>query len=466
MKIMIKKLLFFTAIILLNISLKAQPVWIQQNTNFTDLTTAIAVDQVSVVDENIVWVKGFNGSGTGGELKVFSRTSDGGANWTAGHFTQFATNELPYVLAASSDTSAYMVVMDSITPSTSFWATSNGGTTWVKKTSMFNGTNSFVDGVRFWNTLKGFCYGDPDGGMFEIYTTTDGGITWTKNTNAPAPSPSTEYGYNGVECSATVSGGIAFIMTDHGRVLRTTDYGATWAPTATAPFTSVVYGSNKIYASSANYIICATFVTATSTWTWKYTTNGGVNWNAYAPSAPFYDYAMCYVPGTVNMFVATSPDINTIMGVAYSIDGGLSWTDYLNTLLQPAGSNIQCLGVGYASQQVGWVGNYDQSGAVNSILKFQDVTAGANLLNTVNGNDVNIFPNPSNGVVNFSVNGPNDENISVNVYDLVGQLVFSENMNVNGLKTTSYDFSSYAKGMYIVHLKSGNDFKTQKFVIN
>lgn len=465
MKIMIKKLLFIIAIITLSINMKAQ-VWIQQNTNFTDLSYAIGVDQISVVDENVVWVKGFNGSGTGGDLKVFSRTNNGGTTWTAGHFTQFGATEMPYVLSASSYTNAYVVVMDTVSNATSFWSTADGGTTWVKRTNMFIGTSSFVDGVRFWNSQQGYCYGDPDGGIYEIYTTNDGGINWTKNTNAPVPVPASEYGFNGYDCTTAIAGGIAFILTDHGRVLKTNDYGITWSVLANSPFTSALYGSNKIYASSENYIICAVYTTATTTWTWKYTSDGGTTWNNYTPTAPFYNYAMCYVPGTANMFVATSPDINTIMGVAYSYDGGQSWADFTDALLQPIGTNIQCLGVGFASQQTGWVGNYDQGGAINSILKYHDVTAGANLFNSVNGNDVNIYPNPSNGIVNFSVNGPNIENISVNVFDLVGQLVFSEILNVKGLKTTNYDFSSYAKGMYIVHLKSGIDQRIQKFVIN
>jgi len=461
---MIKKLLLFASVVFIGKSLTAQ-VWTLQNTHFTDLVSAIGVDQISVVDQDTVWVRGFNGTGSGGAFKIFSHTNDGGLTWTAGHFTQLAATEWTYVLAASSYSKAYVVVMDSVAPNaTSFWATSDGGTTWVKNTSMFTGASSFVDGVRFWNSLQGYCYGDPNGGMYEIYTTNDGGTTWTKNTNAPTPTPSTEYGLNGFESSASVPGGIAFIMTDHGRIFKTTDYGASWTVLTTAPFASAAYGSNKVYASSENYIICAVYTTASSTWAWKYTSNGGTTWNNFSPTGSFYQYAMCYVPGSVNEFVSTSAD-TTAMGVGYSTDGGLSWTDYTDVLLQPSGSNIQCLGVGYASQQRGWVGNYDQSGAVNSILRYYDPTVGVNLFNSINGNDMNIYPNPSNGIVNFSVNGPNNDNISIKVFDLVGKLVFSEIMNVTGLKTTSYNFSSYAKGMYIVHIQSGNDFKTQKIVI-
>jgi photosystem II stability/assembly factor-like uncharacterized protein len=468
LKTMIKRLLSFAMMLAISISLSAQATWTQQNTNFTDVVPSTGVDQVSVVSPTCVWVKGFNGSGTGAEIKAFSRTNDAGTTWTAGHFTQLGTTEMPTVLAACSYTNAAVATYDTVAQVTGFWKTVDGGTTWTAVTGTF-GASSFVDGVRFWNATQGFAYGDPIGTSpnkkFEIYTTNDAGATWTVNSNTPLAVPQTEYGYNGFDCSVTVPGGIAFIMTDHGRILKTTDFGATWAVTTAAPFTTAAYSSVKVYASSANYIIAASMATTSSPWVWMYTTDGGATWSSFAPSAPFYDWMMVYVPGTANMFVATSPVTSVAVGCAYSTDGGLTWTDYTDaTYLQPGGANIQCLGVGFADQQNGWVGNYDAGTAINSILYFHDPTAGVTL-NSVNGNDVNVYPNPSNGLVHFSVNGPNKSDISIKVFDMVGKVVFNENMNVNDLNSTSFDFTNYAKGMYMVQITSGNDIKTQKLVI-
>ena len=61
---MIKKLLLFAVVVFVGKSLTAQ-VWTQQNTQFTDLATYVGVDQISIVDENIVWINGFNGTSTG-----------------------------------------------------------------------------------------------------------------------------------------------------------------------------------------------------------------------------------------------------------------------------------------------------------------------------------------------------------------------------------------------------------------
>ncbi|NVO02333.1 MAG: T9SS type A sorting domain-containing protein [Bacteroidetes bacterium] len=461
---MMKKLFFLTAFLGVAIIANAQ-VWTQQNTNFPG--TSIGVDEISVVDANTVWVKGFNGSGTGPAIKAFSKTTNGGTTWTAGTIGLTGTI-MPYCFAASSASKAFVIALDTVSSAASYWGTLDGGSTWAPVAGLFGGASSFPDGVKFWDGSKGFCYGDPLSGFYEIYTTTDGGSTWTAATTSVAPVPAaTEYGYNGADCATIVPGtGFGAFITNYGRVIKTTDYGVTWSLTPTAPFPSASYGSVKIYASSANYMFAATYVTATTTWTWKITSDGGATWNLYTPaSGPWYEYAMCYVPGTPNTFVATSPFSSSVVGVAYSYDGGLNWADYLDPLLQPAGSNVQCLGVGYSDRTTGWVGNYDQATTINSILKYYDPNAGINLQQTVNGNDVNIYPNPTNGLVNFAINGANTEDMNITVFDVMGKMIINQTLNVNGLTNTSFDFSSYAKGVYVVQVTSGTEITTKKLMV-
>lgn len=457
--------LLFIAMFFLSMGMYAQS-WTQQNTNFPG--TSIGVDEIAIVDSNIVWVKGFNGSGVGPKIKAFSKTQDGGTTWTPGTFTGFGTAVMPYVIGATGYDTAFCVAMDTTAGAASFWKSFDGGANWTKVTGVLNSASSFADGVKFWSPSQGFCYGDPVSSLFEIYTTSDGGATWTAATTSVAPVPAAEYGYNGVDCAAIVPGGIGFIMTDHGRILRTTDYGATWAVTPTAPFVGTAqYGSIKVFASSANYIICATYVTATTTWTWKYTTDGGTTWQTFAPTGAFYDWGMCYAPGSVNTFISTSPSTTTTMGVSHSEDGGLSWTDYLDGMyLQPLGSNIQCLAVNFYNEEIGWVGNYDALQTINSILKYRYVAPnGVNLYQLVNGNDLNIFPNPVKNLVNFAINGSNNDDINISVFDITGKKIFNTMLNINGISSTSFDFSGFSKGVYIVNVSSGKDNYNKKLVL-
>lgn len=462
-----KKNLLLIALFFVSIGLNAQ-YWSQQNTNMVG--TSIGVDQVSVVDNSIVWVNGSNGSGIGGYAPLHAKTSDGGTTWTAGTYSGFGATVHAYGLAGVSATTAFCIALDSVSSTSSFWKTTDGGASWAIVTGILNGGATFADGVKFWDSSKGFCYGDPVNSKWDIYTTSNGGTTWDDvlSANMPAPASTLEYGYNGFDCAAVVPGGVGFILTNMGNVLKTTDYGTTWALTTVAPFTTVP-NSGKIYASSANYIIASSLTNPTTgTWDWKYSTDGGATWAAFAPTGSFYTYEMCYVPGSQNTFAATSPFSTSIFGVGYSNDGGLSWTDYTDaTYLQPAGSNIQCMGIGFYSLNIGWVGNYDQTGLTNSILKYDNPNGGAGVQTyTVNGNDVNIYPNPSNGDVNFAVNGPNKNDIQIKVYDLAGSMIFEKTLNVNGTSYTSYDFSELSKGMYIVNVSSVNDQLIKKLIIN
>jgi len=365
--------LLILALVAMSFSVSAQA-WRQQYTNMTGSTTY--VDQIAVVDSNIVWVNGTNGSSTvDGFINAHSRTNDGGETWVPGTYNGIASTVDIRVLAASSYTNAFAIAMDTVSSVASFWKTIDGGANWSLVTGVMNtGSTTFADGVSFWDSSKGFCYGDPVSGKFDIYYTTDGGTTWTPTLAANTAAPvAGEYGYNGAECAAKANNGVGAFITNKGRVYRTTDYGITWDTTAVAPFASCPY-SNIISMSSANFIIVGNLPTNTSSaYDYKYTTDGGATWNTYAAaSGTFYTYKMCYVPGTANMFVATSPYSTGDKGVGYATDG-LNWADYYDaTFLQDVSAvNMQMLGVAFADSSNGWVGNYNYFGGENSILRYQ-----------------------------------------------------------------------------------------------
>ncbi|MFZ4412181.1 MAG: T9SS type A sorting domain-containing protein [Bacteroidales bacterium] len=360
-----RKILFFLAFILLSIVINAQTLWTQQTTNMSG--TSIGVDQISAVDSNIVWINGFNGSGTTQRAKLCSHTQNGGSTWTAASYNGFGATVFPYVLCGVTYNKAFAIAMDTVSGGlASFWKTIDGGTSWSLVSGVMNtGSTTFADGVMFWGSDKGFCYGDPVNSKFDIYYTTDSGSNWTAVLAANVPLPlSGEFGYNGFEYASKMEGGSAAFLTNMGRVFKTSNYGVNWTVTATAPFTTVASG--KIYLTGINSMIVAGMATGATALTWKQSTDNGASWTSYSPIGNFYTYSMTYVPNSSNMLVSTSP-YSTAKGVSYSNDGGANWSDYIDPLLQTSGVNNQCLGVGFADPSHGWVGNY--SSLSNSILK-------------------------------------------------------------------------------------------------
>ncbi len=73
--------LLIIALVAMSFSVSAQA-WRQQYTNMTGTSTY--VDQISIVDSNIAWVNGANGTGSGVQIKASARTQDGGETWVSG----------------------------------------------------------------------------------------------------------------------------------------------------------------------------------------------------------------------------------------------------------------------------------------------------------------------------------------------------------------------------------------------
>lgn len=71
-------------------------------------------------------------------------------------------------------------------------------------------------------------------------------------------------------------------------------------------------------------------------------------------------------------------------------------------------------------------------------------------------NEINMYPNPSTGIVTIS----NVEGASIEIINLMGQVVESiENAN----ETNTIDLSNNANGTYIVKIVNGNEISTSKF---
>lgn len=108
----------------------------------------------------------------------------------------------------------------------------------------------------------------------------------------------------------------------------------------------------------------------------------------------------------------------------------------------------------------------DKNPKAGSILWIDDVgvTLPTGITQLVNAEEeVEIFPNPSNGI--FSIHSPalNSEEQFIEIYNMLGEKIYSTLNSKQG--TYSVDISHYSKGIYYVKLYKGEKICTKKIIV-
>lgn len=161
----------------------------------------------------------------------------------------------------------------------------------------------------------------------------------------------------------------------------------------------------------------------------------------------------------------------------FGTPGALS-ADFYLTLSTPASTtdtiavlsgraNHNAANTGWVKYNGSWLDLNTGTGGTNysiALIPIACPTSGI-IDNSYLGYNINLFPNPSNGLFNFAVALNHATNLNFNVVNTLGQTVFNKtetNMQ-NGVLT--YDLSGYAKGVYFVHITDSDNNKTVKKII-
>ena len=76
-----------------------------------------------------------------------------------------------------------------------------------------------------------------------------------------------------------------------------------------------------------------------------------------------------------------------------------------------------------------------------------------------------VYPNPSNGLVNFEVRNMRLNSMEIEVYDFTGRRVFAEIFSLNGGLNKQMNFADLPKGMYAVLLKTDAGIASKNLVL-
>lgn len=359
-----KILLFLVAILAISLSSFAQ-LWIEQASGFS--TASRGINYVSVVDANIVWAAAYDGSGGGAYIQEFTKTLNGGTTWTPGTINN-CTGMEPAMIFAVSGTKAYcpMFRQTGSNPQGIYY-TSNGGTTWTRQTTaLFSNASSFPNCVHFFDENTGWCMGDPINtpAEFEIYTTTDGGTTWTVVPGSQIPNPlSGEFGVVGYYCAVNDT---IWFGTNKGRVYKSVDKGHNYTVSTQISGWTSIY-TIPVFKDGTNGLAQDKSGTGTIGRIAE-STDGGATFTALTPTlAPYYN-DIVYIPGSPNTYLTTGA-AQGFSGVRYSFDGGHNWIEMTDW------NGVQFLATDFLNDSVGWAGGFNADASTGGMYKFNSTLA-------------------------------------------------------------------------------------------
>jgi len=277
---------------------------------------------IHAVDESTVWAAGSAGR--------VVRSSDGGATWST-MFVPGADSVQFRDVHAFDDMTAYVLSIGNGTDSR-IYKTSDGGENWELSFQNEN-ENAFFDCFSFWTPDNGFAFSDSFEGEFTLIKTEDGGATWPRIDPATVPDARDGEGAFAASgtCVHTWEGGLGWFATGASavdtRVIRTTDYGASWTESIT-PIASLT-GSEGI--STMSILDAENMIVLGGDFTQRdsiyanvaVSADGGQTWTR-GTSAPIGGsvYGSTYVPGAdTPTLVGVAPT-----GTAFTSDNAASWS--------------------------------------------------------------------------------------------------------------------------------------------
>jgi len=84
-------------------------------------------------------------------------------------------------------------------------------------------------------------------------------------------------------------------------------------------------------------------------------------------------------------------------------------------------------------------------------------------LNDLGFETIQIYPNPTNGIVNIS--SPEALQASITVRDINGRLI-SSNSEINLIHTFSIDLSQSESGIYLIEVELQNQIRNYRIILN
>ena len=304
---------------------------------------------LDAVDQNVVWTIGQDLAAPQRNYNWWSRSINGGSSFAGGNvFPDTNTYIIANMEGIDANTAWVSSFMKATSSQGAIHRTTNAGANWVNMTAtgMYTNAAAFCNIVSFLTPSVGITMGDPVNGEYEIWRTTDGGLTWGQIPGANIPNPLTAGEYGIVNLYYKLGTSNLWFGTNQGRMYRTTDAGQTWSVSVVGASTATLI---EIAFSSPMNGVCT--LINNNAWELWNTTNGGATWSQISTISANFGYAdLGSIPGTGMLVSVGVGGGNEI--ISSSSDNGVTWNDWGST-------GIPYTTVDFVSNTTGWAGSLD-----------------------------------------------------------------------------------------------------------
>ncbi|PBQ31649.1 hypothetical protein CNR22_07665 [Sphingobacteriaceae bacterium] len=334
----------------------ASPSWAtNQHAIFPNPTTALlpSVKIMDAVDANVVWVTGWDLNAPSRNYNWYSRSINAGVTFSGGTIYSDTNTYVIGNMEGIDANTAWVCAFKKVGPGSgqgggAIHRTTNGGATWSNMTAsgMFTNTTSFANFITFLTPSVAIANGDPINGEFELWRSTDAGLTWSLTPGANIPNP-TSGEFAIVNLYAKVGTSNLWFGTNGDRMFRTTDAGITYSA---SPVSGIATNTiTEIAFSSPLNGVCIE-VNASSVQELWHTSDGGATWSQISPvPTNMGTWDITPIPGTGYL---VSYDAGTNSKISYSSDNGVTWTDWGST-------GIPYVTGDFVDGTTGWAGGID-----------------------------------------------------------------------------------------------------------
>lgn len=215
----------------------------------------------------------------------------------------------------------------------------------------------------------------------------------------------------------------------------------------------IITGSTISFGPSYDVYLIKTDLYGDTVWTKTY---GG----------PMGDYGYSVDQTNDNGYIIVGQTYNVPKGQLYIIktnaSGDTSWTKtYGGTESEGGYSVMQTNDNGYII--TGYTSSYGSGATDVYLIKADQGGIITYLKNPVSPNELNLYPNPGDGLFYIEIN---NDDLTLEITNVNGKLIFNKKLNINSTSSVEkINLSSHPKGIYFILVKSENEVKVGKLLI-